>query len=500
MDYQETIELPFVTPRTAKEYKNEYGNKTSIPIYTWVNGTRRTAPEGEGPYYPQWQSSPVLYGGESLNFDHSSTAARVGLSTSMEHGAVVIGDFLLPDDVPGRLEFFQRMLNVDKGEEVLYNKDPLSQVFFPLFDSFEDDRKPVAVLVAWIHWAKYFEKVLLKTIIGLRVVLMNICKDAEPVVHTYAIDNEIVTYKGKGFVDVSENSHYESDSFENVKTIADGTKRGINLYQEHCHMEIRVYRVSQFTESFETDGPIWITLAVAATFIFTTFMFLLYDRLVERRQALVLFEAEQTTAIVSSLFPDSVRARLMDNGTADQPSGQMAPNRRLQSFLVGNEDDMGMEPIADFFPNCTVLFADIAGFTAWSSTRDPAQVFILLQTVYQAFDAIAKRRKVFKVETIGDSYLAVTGLPHPQSKHAVIMARFATDCLAKMDELTSELEASLGPDTGDLTMRFGIHSGPVTAGVLRGDRARFQLFGDTVNTAARMERYVGHFHDTFIVF
>lgn len=58
-----------------------------------------------------------------------------------------------------------------------------------------------------------------------------------------------------------------------------------------------------------------------------------------------------------------------------------------------------------------VLFADIAGFTAWSSTRDPAQVFILLQTLYQAFDKVAKRRKVFKVETIGDSYVAVTGLP-----------------------------------------------------------------------------------------
>ena len=59
------------------------------------------------------------------------------------------------------------------------------------------------------------------------------------------------------------------------------------------------------------------------------------------------------------------------------------------------------QPIADFFPNCTVFFGDIAGFTAWSSTREPAQVFILLQTVYQNFDLIAKRRKVFKVETIG---------------------------------------------------------------------------------------------------
>jgi len=221
-------------------------------------------------------------------------------------------------------------------------------------------------------------------------------------------------------------------------------------------------------------------------------------RLVERRQALVMHKALQTTAIVSSLFPENVRDRLMkqtpglqDNSKSRDREGSvnMMPGRRLKGYLNGaEEDDMtSAPPIADLFPNCTVLFADIAGFTAWSSTRDPEQVFTLLQTVYQAFDRIAKRRKVFKVETIGDSYLAVCGLPEPQPNHAVIMVRFAWDCMQKMKQVTRLLELTLGPDTGDLCMRFGLHSGPVTAGVLRGERARFQLFGDTVNTASRME-------------
>jgi class 3 adenylate cyclase len=75
--------------------------------------------------------------------------------------------------------------------------------------------------------------------------------------------------------------------------------------------------------------------------------------------------------------------------------------------------------------------------------------------------------------------VAVAGLPDPRPDHAVVMCRFARECIIKVDGLTKALETTLGPDTGDLAMRFGLHSGPVTAGVLRGDRQRFQLFGDT---------------------
>jgi class 3 adenylate cyclase len=204
--------------------------------------------------------------------------------------------------------------------------------------------------------------------------------------------------------------------------------------------------------------------------------------------------AVHSSAIVSSLFPSNVRDRLFPTDQdGDQQNRKHEHNKtRLRTYLSDgkNSEPRSSEnqiPIADLFHHCTVLFSDISGFTSWSSVREPTQVFTLLETLYSAYDRIAMKRGVFKVETIGDAYVAVVGLPEPCANHAVVMSKFARDCLVKTIELVRDLEKTLGPGTGELRLRFGLHSGAVTAGVLRGQKSRFQLFGDTVNTASRME-------------
>jgi class 3 adenylate cyclase len=215
--------------------------------------------------------------------------------------------------------------------------------------------------------------------------------------------------------------------------------------------------------------------------------FWMYKNMIRSKEIVQLqARAEAERAIVKSLFPRNVRDRLIREATAGNMRGS-PKNESGATHALSSEKIFGSKPIADFFTCVTIMFADLVGFTAWSSARDPTQVFALLEVIYHSYDQMAKKRGVFKLETVGDCYVAVSGLPEPRDDHAELMAKFATDCLIKLHELTSSLELTMGPDTADLDIRVGLHSGPVTAGVLRDDKGRFQLFGDTMNTANRIE-------------
>jgi hypothetical protein len=156
------------------------------------------------------------------------------------------------------------------------------------------------------------------------------------------------------------------------------------------------------------------------------------------RQKKVLQSATRSTAIIKSLFPAGFRNRLLDDAKNSKdnkknnkrlqsmlPSDYAmmeTPKSRLQSYLAPitaaavpsrnkNGIVLGSEPIAEFFPAVTIMYADLSGFTAWSSTREPTQVFTLLETLYGAMDKAARRLGVFKVETIGYVFHLLLAIP-----------------------------------------------------------------------------------------
>jgi len=138
--------------------------------------------------------------------------------------------------------------------------------------------------------------------------------------------------------------------------------------------------------------------------------------------------------------------------------------------------------IADRFEEVTVLFSDIVDFASLWDQRAPGELVNLLNALFSVFDRLARRHGLEKIKTIGDAYMVVGGLPTPRSDHAEAVAEMALDI---WDEV-----ARFNRENGELIqMRIGIDTGPVVAGVIGRQKFIYDLWGDTVNTAFRMQEY-----------
>ena len=147
---------------------------------------------------------------------------------------------------------------------------------------------------------------------------------------------------------------------------------------------------------------------------------------------------------------------------------------------MANRLKLGQATIADSFSEVTVLFADIVDFTSLSARISPEQLVNMLNQVFSAFDQLAEKYGLEKIKTIGDAYMVVSGLNGPNPDRPEAAAAMALDMQAELHRL-SEI-------TGiDLKVRIGIDSGPVVAGVIGTKKFIYDLWGDTVNTASRME-------------
>jgi adenylate cyclase len=140
----------------------------------------------------------------------------------------------------------------------------------------------------------------------------------------------------------------------------------------------------------------------------------------------------------------------------------------------------GESNIADHFDDATVIFADVVGFGKITARMKAYEIVACLNQLFSEFDRLAEDVGVEKIKTIGDNYMAVSGVPTPRSNHARMAAKFALDTIAATGRLRSRLPVPF-------TIRVGLHSGPVMAGVIGTRRFAYDVWGDTVNIAARME-------------
>jgi adenylate cyclase len=155
--------------------------------------------------------------------------------------------------------------------------------------------------------------------------------------------------------------------------------------------------------------------------------------------------------------------------------------RLLENMLpaaIAERLKRGATTIADGHDSVTVLFADIVGFTTLSGGMQPVDVVIMLNAIFSKFDELARSHGLEKIKTIGDAYMVVGGIPAPLENHAQVVASMA---LAMRDELR-KLDESLA-------IRIGLHTGPGVPGVIGTSKYSYDLWGDTVNTASRMESH-----------
>jgi class 3 adenylate cyclase len=433
-----------------------------------------------GPYMPMFLDSLLIADRQPMLYNHLSHPMLAQAASQMIFTATPQLTKMLENKEPS---FYSSVDYFDSG--------PHSILYFPVRSP--DGPEIAGALSLRLNWASLLRNPVPRNGQLALVVIESSCGQ----VHTYKIKEGGIhlEWVGEGdfhdqrYDDMVGQTSFHDFSYFRLASVG----RDINTTQAgSCDYRFTVYPTVALEGRYMTSNPWIYSMSSVQIVLFTTIVFYLYDSMVRSRQTKIMAAAKKTDTIVASLFPESVRNRLYERAHIE-PRGAVDSfmTRSINSFMpdptISQASIFGTAPIADFFPSCTVAFIDIANFTAWCSEREPSQVFILLENIYHEFDKIADQLGVFKVETIGDSYVAVTGLPTPMKDHAVVMTRFAFMCLAKMEHRVKELEVSLGPSTGDLRARCGLHSGPVTAGVLRGTKARFQLFGDTVNTASRME-------------
>jgi len=177
------------------------------------------------------------------------------------------------------------------------------------------------------------------------------------------------------------------------------------------------------------------------------------EKIIAWQMEALAVEREKSERLLLNVLPASIAERLRDEQT-----------------------------VADRFDDVTVLFADIAGFTRYAAQVRPEALVSRLDAIFSAFDGIADDLGLEKIKTIGDAYMVAAGLPHPHEDGPAAVARMAL----RMREAVAAVNEEIGES---FAVRVGVHTGPAVAGVIGRRKFTYDLWGDTVNTASRMESH-----------
>jgi class 3 adenylate cyclase len=180
---------------------------------------------------------------------------------------------------------------------------------------------------------------------------------------------------------------------------------------------------------------------------------------------------------------DAMRMRQLKRQHEALASEQAKTEQLLLNILprkIAQRLKAGEEHIADAFPNVSVLFADMVGFTAMSRTMTASALVEVLGDLFSRFDLITEKHGLEKIKTIGDCYMLAGGVPEPMDEHAHAVIDAAIEFCTALEDMRERTG-------GALRMRIGVHSGPIVAGVIGLRKFTYDLWGDTVNVASRME-------------
>ena len=245
---------------------------------------------------------------------------------------------------------------------------PITTLYYPLLTGFSNDARVGGAFGTLMNWDLFFVGVLPQNANGLVAVLKNTCGQA----FTFMINGPEVVYLGEGDLhDSNYNDMMREVSFTSLINdgIEKGTFKGLPLDENGCQYSLQVHASGEMEDQYISNMPIVYTCGAVLIFVFTSLVFILYDRLVEHRQRIVEREAQKSGAIVSSLFPAAYKEKLLEEQemqlekkTGSKMHLSEAKIKKLSNMMAGKDSDLMLieDQIADLHPDCTVLFADIS--------------------------------------------------------------------------------------------------------------------------------------------